>query len=710
MTRTPSRYLLGAAALTLTVGLSAAPDQTPVGTPPQQQQQPPPAQGRAGGGGGGRGQTRDQTTPSVVGTGTISGAVVLEGTGTGVRRARVTLSGTELRGGRSAITDDQGRFTFTALPAGRFTMTAAKAGFVDIAYGAKRSGRPGTPIQLSDGQKIEKAVIALPRGSVVTGVVIDETGEPSPGTRVRVMRYVIRTGERSLSSAGEDTTDDRGMYRVYGLQPGEYMISAVPRNASLGDLRQTIQAEVESLQQQLQAQGVTTTGGRGGRQGGGELLGQIGAPGGRGGGQQILDRVTQLQQQLTQADQEQSLGYAPVYYPGTTAPSSASSITLGIGEERSGVDFRLQLVQTAKIEGQIVSPDGSMPQGTQVSLVPSDRGGVSAIPGVGMSMTRVNQGGQFSFTNVAPGQYSLQARAAIRTQDPNAQAAVGRAAGPGRGGQDFGPGGRGGQVAQVLWAAMDISVTGQPLQNLVLNLQPGMRISGRIDFQGTTSQPPADLTRVRISLAPRGSQGFEMGGIPPAVVDAQGRFTITGVAPGRYMISAAAPIGGGANQGQASQGMGRGGGPANPAAGQWSLKSAIVNGLDVLDFPLEIAPNQEVSNAVLTFADRTQELSGTIQDSQGRPSSDYTIIVYPSDNRFWLPSARRIVSTRPGTDGKFTLRNLPPGDYRLTAVTDVEPGEWFDPNFLGQLATASIAIQIGEGEKKVQDLRVGGGH
>ena len=248
MTRTPSRYLLGAAALTLTVGLSAAPDQTPVGTPPQQQQQPPPAQGRAGGGGGGRGQTRDQTTPSVVGTGTISGAVVLEGTGTGVRRARVTLSGTELRGGRSAITDDQGRFTFTALPAGRFTMTAAKAGFVDIAYGAKRSGRPGTPIQLSDGQKIEKAVIALPRGSVVTGVVIDETGEPSPGTRVRVMRYVIRTGERSLSSAGEDTTDDRGMYRVYGLQPGEYMISAVPRNASLGDLRQTIQAEVESLQ------------------------------------------------------------------------------------------------------------------------------------------------------------------------------------------------------------------------------------------------------------------------------------------------------------------------------------------------------------------------------------------------------------------------------------------------------------------------------
>src|SRR5690349_5769004 len=107
MTRTASRYLLGAAALAFTAHLAGAPGQTPVGTQQQQQQQPPPpGQGRGGAGRGG--QTRDATTPSPVGTGSISGAVVLEGSGTGVRRARVTLSGTELRGGRTAITDDQG--------------------------------------------------------------------------------------------------------------------------------------------------------------------------------------------------------------------------------------------------------------------------------------------------------------------------------------------------------------------------------------------------------------------------------------------------------------------------------------------------------------------------------------------------------------------------------------------------------------------------
>ena len=67
-------------------------------------------------------------------------------------------------------------------------MTASKAGYVNITYGAKRPGRPGTPIQLADGQKLEKANISLPKGSVVTGIVVDENGEPSPGTQVRVMR------------------------------------------------------------------------------------------------------------------------------------------------------------------------------------------------------------------------------------------------------------------------------------------------------------------------------------------------------------------------------------------------------------------------------------------------------------------------------------------------------------------------------------------
>jgi hypothetical protein len=74
-----------------------------------------------------------------------------------------------------------------------------------------------------------------------------------------------------------------------------------------------------------------------------------------------------------------------------------------------------------------------------------------------------------------------------------------------------------------------------------------------------------------------------------------------------------------------------------------------------------------------------------------------------------MPQARRITATRPGTDGRFTFRGLPAGEYRLTAVTDVEPGEWYDPAFLNQLSSVSIPISLSEGERKVQDIRLAGG-
>ena len=135
-------------------------------------------------------------------------------------------------------------------------------------------------------------------------------------------------------------------------------------------------------------------------------------------------------------------------------------------------------------------------------------------------------------------------------------------------------------------------------------------------------------------------------------------------------------------------------------------RRAEIDGRDILDFPLDVAPHENIKDAVVTFTNRTQDLAGRIQDATGRPTADFTIIVFPTDSRYWLPRARRIASTRPGTDGSFMVRDLPAGDYRLTAVTDVEPGEWYDPNFLSQLVPVSIPITLREGEKKVQDIKV----
>jgi uncharacterized protein (DUF2141 family) len=579
------------------------------------------------------------------------------------------------------VTDDEGRFSFVALPAGRFTLTASKAGYVNMTYGAKQAGRAGTPIQLIEGQKIDKATITLPRGSVVTGYVVDDHGEPAPGTQVRVMRFMMRTGERALQSAGTDLTDDRGLYRIYGLQPGDYVVSAMPRNQSIGAVREVVMAEVEALMQQAQAMGV----GGGGR--GGVALG------GGGRGQDLMNRAAALQAQLEQ-DDAQAVAYAPVYYPGTTVAGSAQSVTLGVGDERAGIDFQLQLVQTAKIEGIIAGHDGTLPQGVQISLVPADQDDMPRVPGVNNMTTRPNADGSFALSNITPGQYRLMARATVRDVSADAEAPVPPALGRGRGGR-----GNFGQVSEVLWAAQDVSVAGQNLSNVVLQLQPGMKVSGRFAFEG--AQAPEDVTRARVSMMARGDEMVGgRGGIPPATVDASWQFTIPGVAPGRYSVSASA--GGGRGRGQGDM-------TTQASTTSWTLKSAVVNGVDVLDFPISVEPNQDVNGMLLTFTSQTQEISGSIQDATGRPTSDFTIVVYPADRRYWTPQSRRIAATRPDTEGRFTIRGLPAGNYQLTAVTDAETGEWYNPEFLDQLVGASIPISLAEGEKKTQDVRVAGG-
>ena len=642
----------------------------------------PACQDQRGRAEGGRGAApdRDGATQAAVGTGEIGGVVVVLGSGSPVRRAQVTLSGQELRGNRTALTDDQGRFVFQVLPAGRFNLSVNKAGHVTTSFGAKRPGRPGTPIQLADGQRIEKLSIALPRGGVITGVVVDEHGEPAPNTQVRALRYVLQTGERTLNFAGQDMTDDRGIYRIHSLQPGEYVLSAIPRNLNPAtDMRQLIMSQAAALQDSL---GQMPGAGRAGF-----VLGNLGAIAGSPGAQQAID---QLAQQLGVPEGSQAAAYAPVYYPGTATPSGATTISLATAEERSGVDFQLQLVPTARVQGSVVSQDGTLPPNLQLSLVATGPGGTPIEPQPGTSVTRVDGSGQFTFRDITPGQYALQARAVVRRTDTVDAA---RGAGPGRGG--FGPVPPN-QIAQVLWASADVAVNGRDINDIQLVLQPGMTVAGRIEFRGSSAAPPTDLSTVRLTLSPRGQQNMGPGGMPVATVDEFGRFSMTGVAPGRYTLS------GSANQGGRGGGGGRGAGSNT----SWTLTSAMIDGRDVLDFPLDVAPHENIKDASVTFSDRTQDLSGRIQDAMGRPTADFTIVVFPTDTRYWLPRARRIASTRPGTDGSFMLRDLPVGDYRLTAVTDVEPGEWYDPNFLSQLVQVSIPITLREGEKKVQDIKV----
>src|SRR6185503_575740 len=164
----------------------------------------------------------------------ITGRVLAADNGRPVKRARALVNAPELPGGRATLTDDTGVFELTELPAGRYSLSVSKTGFVGLSYGQRRPLQAGTPLQLREGQQVTGIEFRLPRGSVVAGHVFDETGDPMPGASVRVMRYQYAQGERQLVPAGTAQTDDEGTFRVWGLNPGDYYVSAITRNFDFG--------------------------------------------------------------------------------------------------------------------------------------------------------------------------------------------------------------------------------------------------------------------------------------------------------------------------------------------------------------------------------------------------------------------------------------------------------------------------------------------
>ena len=166
------------------------------------------------------------------GTAVLRGQVVAADTGTPIRRAQVRVSAQNVREARITITDGQGRFEIRDLAAGRYTLTASKGGFVTLQYGQRRPGESGTPLDLGEGQALDKLLVGLPRGSVIGGRITDEFGEPLVNAAVTALRYAFVGGARRLVPAGvRDTTDDQGGYRLFGLPPGDYLVSATLRAA-----------------------------------------------------------------------------------------------------------------------------------------------------------------------------------------------------------------------------------------------------------------------------------------------------------------------------------------------------------------------------------------------------------------------------------------------------------------------------------------------
>jgi hypothetical protein len=577
---------------------------------------------------------RPAMPPAPAGKAALSGTITAP-TGQPIAGARVMLNGGD-GPGRTTTTNASGQFVFEGLRTGRYYVNVMKPGFMSLSYGQRRVMSQGTAIPLNDGER--RAIeMQLPRAAVITGTILDERGDPSINTQVRGMRYTMVNGRRRAQQIANDSTDDRGIYRLHSLQPGEYAVCAVARNMGPMNDAQRIQMESESLRRAIENAPSTAV------------------------RQQMTERLAQLMAQRVDQS-EPSLGYAPVCFPGSSSAPSPS-ITVAAGEERAGIDLQMVMIPVARIEGTVVAPGGTLPTNMQLTLVNADEN-MADVERQGAGIQPPS--GRFSIQNVSPGRYTLMARS--------------MQFGPPR------PGGAPGEKEPVLWGMSEVTVSGQDISDVVIELHRGITVTGQVTFQPTALTPPTDSSQAQISLFPfmQDNNSFMMMGPPPqGKVEASGKFTFSDVVPGKYRVSAGV-IG--------SQG--------------WVVDSITAGGQDVLDFPLEIKGNRDITGIAVTFGDRISELSGTIANEKGEPATEQTILLYPTDQKYWTPQSRRIRTSRAGADGQYSFRMVPPGEYRLTTLVDPEPGIWFDREVLEQLDSSSIRIVLGEGEKKVENVRI----
>ena len=151
-------------------------------------------------------------------SGTISGRVV---TDSGQPLSGATLfvrSMNSINSSRNTTSDADGNFRVNGLEPGLYTIVANAPAYAIDPLSTTTYYRVGDSVRLE-----------MVRGGVITGTVTNSTGEPVIGVRVRVVRIRDAQGQMPRMpsfSFNEQSTDDRGIYRIYGLLPGTYLVSA----------------------------------------------------------------------------------------------------------------------------------------------------------------------------------------------------------------------------------------------------------------------------------------------------------------------------------------------------------------------------------------------------------------------------------------------------------------------------------------------------
>jgi hypothetical protein len=365
--------------------------------------------------------------------------------------------------------------------------------------------------------------------------------------------------------------------------------------------------------------------------------------------------------------------HVPVYYPTTTDPQQARVIDVRPGSDIRNLDITAIRVVTRSIRGTMFNGITRQPPGAgtgpQVRLLPTN-------PAQQPIFAAVNaETGKFESNRIVPGNYILYAQ--------------------------MRPVSVPGSPTQPLWGSMPLEVRERDIDDISIGAVTGVSLSGRVVLEDKSGNPPPSVGGIFVGMRPEPLISQQQPS-PGTMVAADGSFAFPAVPPGKYRVYPIPML--------APNNPGLLGGMPNMPQALMALKPYVktirVGNTDVLDTGVTLAIGAENLEMEVVLGTNAGAVEGRVLNDQKQPvdAAVVGLVPAPLSARGFRMDMYKTTST--DVSGKFEVRGLPPGEYKLFAWEDVDKAAIIDHDFMRLHENSGKAIQVGEGEKPSVDLTV----
>jgi hypothetical protein len=363
--------------------------------------------------------------------------------------------------------------------------------------------------------------------------------------------------------------------------------------------------------------------------------------------------------------------HVPVYYPTTTEPQQARALDVRPGADIRGVDITAIRVVTRNIRGTMFNGVTRAFPGTgaqaQVRLLPTN----PAQQAVGAPVNV--ETGKFEINRIVPGNYILYTQ--MRPPTPT------------------------GTAPQVLWGSLPLEIRERDIDDVSIAAVAGVPLTGRVVLEDKSGNPPPSVGGMAIGIRPDPLVSQQQPSQATQIA-ADGSFTFQPLPPAKYRVYVIPMLS--PNNPGLLAGMPRM--PEALMALQPYVKSVTVGGRDVLEAGVTFAPGADPLTMDVVLGTNAGAVEGRVLNDKNQPVNDAVVGVVPAaaSARGFRMDMYKTTST--DAAGKFEIRGLPPGEYKIFAWEDVDKASIIDQDFIRLHENAGKIVPVGEGEKPTLDL------